>query len=265
MVDDWKVLKPERNKHFYYGIGWGADFNGFHKAGAARKDNAANPVVYPFKSWDGKQTLAKLTTGEHTWDVNTDGVANYGLYPDWLADIRNIAGDEIVKDFGRGAESYIQMWERAVGVPAYRPVSSRSIFTTKGLFRIKLGVRNEALLRSAGQPRRRGPFVWNWGIQRRPIKNGSVYAVIARNGRASLIASTGLEHSALAVNVGDRASLVRGARRLGSHLRYVAQGQGTHRAYVFGVRGGKVRFTGVTTLGPKALRRAVARLPAKVR
>jgi hypothetical protein len=258
MVDDWKTLKPERNKHYYYGIGWGADFNGFHKLGGPRDDAAKDPVVYPFKSWDGKQTIDKLTTGQHTWDVNKDGVANYGLFPDWLEDIRKVGGQEIAKDFSRGAESYIEMWERAVGVPDERPVSSRSIFTTRGLFRVKLGVSNEALLRSAGQPKVRGAFVWRYRIQKRPIKNGSVYAVIGGDGRSTLVASTGLEHSALGVDVGDDEEAIGGALHAGKNLELVTRG--STKGFVFGVKGGKVVFTGVTSLRGKALRAAVARL-----
>lgn len=257
MVKDWKTLKAERDPRFYFGFGWGADLNGFHSSGAPRADAAKNPVVYPFKSWDGKQTIDKLTTGQRTWDINKDGVAHYGLYPDWIEDIRKIAGDKIVKDFGRGAESYLEMWERANGVPMYRRVSSRSIFTSRGLFRVKLGVSNEALLRSAGQPARRGAYVWRWGIQKRPIKGGNVYAVIGADGRATAVLSTGQEHSALGVNVDDAASAIRGAHAVGSSLRVAPAGSG--RSFVFGVRGGKVRFVGVTSLAGAALQLAVKR------
>jgi hypothetical protein len=259
MVKEWKTLKAERNRAYYYGIGWGADFNGFHKLGGPRADNAENPVVYPFRSWDGKQTLTRLTTGKHTWDVNKDGTANYGLFPDWLEDIRKVGGEAIVKDFGRGAEAYLEMWERSVGVPAYRPVPSRSMFTPRGLFRVKLGASNEALLRSAGQPLVRGAFVWRYGIQKRPIKNGVVSAVIGGDGRSTLVASTGLEHSAQGVDVGDAAGRVdASAVHAGRHVLLVAAGG--RRGYVYGVMGGRVVFTGVTSLRGAALRAAVARL-----
>ena len=90
-------------------------------------------------------------------------MANYGLYPDWVEDLRKLAGNEIVNDMGRGSEAYLEMWERAVGVPAYRPVPARSVFTSHGLFKVLLGASAEALLRSAGQPAKRGPFAWRWG------------------------------------------------------------------------------------------------------
>jgi len=259
MVEDWNKLRGMRTKPFYYGFGYGADINGFHVSGGPRKPDDASAVKYPFKSWDGKQTISKVTTGKRTWDINTDGVAHYGLYPDWIEDLRRLAGDAIVKDFGRGAEAYLQMWERAMGVPMTRPVPSRSMYTTRGLFRVKLGVRNEALLRSAGQPEARGPYVWRYGIQRRPIPNGKVYAVIGADGRASLIASTGREHSAEGVKVGDPAAATDGTRRLGRSLRLSTRPNG--RGFVYGLRDGRVAFTGVTTLRGRALRAAVRRLP----
>jgi hypothetical protein len=52
------------------------------------------------------------------FDVNSDGLAHYGLLPDWLEDLRIVAGPDgqaIVDDMSRGAEVYLQMWERALG------------------------------------------------------------------------------------------------------------------------------------------------------
>ncbi|MCW2968681.1 MAG: hypothetical protein JWM71_2453 [Solirubrobacteraceae bacterium] len=255
-VKDWKTLRPERDKRYYFGFGWGADMNGFHSSGAPRPDAAKDPVVYPFKSFDGKQTISRLTTGKRTWDINKDGVANYGLYPDWVEDLRKVGGDKIVNDMARGSEAYLEMWERAVGVPVYRPVPSRSRFTPHGLFRVGLGMANEELLRSAGQPGTRGSFVWRWGIQKRNGNAGHVYAVIGANGHSTLIASTGAEHSARGVNVGDAAARVKHASRSGSLL-VTSAGGGS--SYVYGVRGGKVRFVGVTSLHGAALRAAVHR------
>ena len=234
MVADWKTLKAERDKRYYFGFGWGADLNGFHSSGAPRGANAADPVVYPFKSWDGKQTISKLTTGKRTWDINVDGVANYGLYPDWVEDLRKLAGDQIVNDIGRGAEAYLEMWERAVGVPAYRPVPARSVFTRRGLYKVLLGASAEALLRSAGQPAKRGPFVWRWGVQKRLGRGGNVYAVLGADGVSRLVVSTSREHQADRVNVGDR------MRGTGVRVRRTKRA-----AYVFGVRNGRVRFVGV--------------------
>jgi hypothetical protein len=58
-------------------------------------------------------TLNRLTTGQRTWDVNVDGVANYGLVPDWIEDMRILGGQAIVDDMNRGAEQYLRTWEGA--------------------------------------------------------------------------------------------------------------------------------------------------------
>ena len=68
--------------------------NGFGAQGNAR--NGPNPVTYPFKSWDGKQTIHQQKSGERLYDINKDGVAHYGLYPDWIEDLRKQAGNGIV-------------------------------------------------------------------------------------------------------------------------------------------------------------------------
>jgi hypothetical protein len=68
-------------------------------------------------------TVKKQRSGKRVYDLNADGVAHYGLYPDWFKDLELIAekresgsGQEITTDMQRGAEAYLQMWERALGV-----------------------------------------------------------------------------------------------------------------------------------------------------
>ena len=86
--------------------------NGFAHQGDPRK---GGDVTYPFKSFDGRQTIDKQGSGQRVYDINVDGVAHYGLFPDWVEDLRHIGGQEVVDDLGRGAEAYLQMWERAAG------------------------------------------------------------------------------------------------------------------------------------------------------
>ena len=52
----------------------------------ARRAGAA--ISYPFKSYDGKVTFERQTTGERTFDYTKEGVAHYGLYADWFEDLR---------------------------------------------------------------------------------------------------------------------------------------------------------------------------------
>src|SRR3954447_14210619 len=154
-VEQWKVLKPERDKRYYWGIGWGADMNGFGHQGAPRK--GPDPVQYPFKSWDGTVTFDRQKTGERSFDINTDGVAHYGLYPDWVEDLRMQAGDEIVKDMSRASEAYLQMWERAVGVAPSDRCRQRTLGSRPDHVGLAtLGTPAEDVLRGAGQPVSRG-------------------------------------------------------------------------------------------------------------
>lgn len=92
--------------------GFGSDINGIHKQPKPRDDAAANPLSYPFTSFDGNVTFTRQTTGERQFDLNTDGVAHYGLYPDYIADIQAQAGGEdALKYLFRSAEAYLQAWE----------------------------------------------------------------------------------------------------------------------------------------------------------
>jgi microsomal dipeptidase-like Zn-dependent dipeptidase len=112
-VDKWRRIRPLRGPH-YFGFGYGADMNGFGSQGGPRR--GPNPVAYPFRSYDGRVTLAKQRSGTRVYDVNRDGVAHYGLYPDWVEDARRAAGRDgatLMRDMGRGAEAYLQMWQRA--------------------------------------------------------------------------------------------------------------------------------------------------------
>ncbi len=141
----WQRYRPAQTP-YVFGWGWGADAGGLAVQGAPR--GGPSPVSYPFKSFDGGVTLERQRTGTRVFDINRDGVAHYGMYADWVEDLRQIAGQRIVDDLARGSEAYLQMWERAVGVPRERcqPARSRAI---------RRGMTAEALLRAAGQPRAR--------------------------------------------------------------------------------------------------------------
>ena len=185
-VKQWKALKPMRDNRYFWGVGYGADMNGFGGQGAPRT-GAKNPVKYPFKSFDGSVTLDKPKTGERTWDINVDGVAHYGLYPDWVEDLRMQAGNEIVDDMSRGAEAYLEMWERAEGAPSPAPRSSHAQLTSRGLGSLRLGDSYVEVLNRAGQPERRDGRVWTWPV----AGKGKVTAVLDGQGEVGLIAVSG--------------------------------------------------------------------------
>ncbi|ANS70241.1 hypothetical protein SLINC_8017 [Streptomyces lincolnensis] len=92
------------------GYGYGTDFNGIGDHPAPRGADAPNPVTYPFKSADGGSVIDRQTSGQRTFDYNTDGAAHVGMIPDWIEDIRRVAGQGVVDDLFRGAESYLGTW-----------------------------------------------------------------------------------------------------------------------------------------------------------
>lgn len=99
------------------GSGFGADINGIHKQPKPRDDALENPLVYPFTSVDGNVVFDKQVTGERVFDHNVDGVAHYGLYPDYIADIQMTpGGDKVIEYLFKSAEAYLQAWEQAEAV-----------------------------------------------------------------------------------------------------------------------------------------------------
>jgi hypothetical protein len=204
-------------------------------------------VTYPFKSFDGKQTIHQQRSGQRVFDINADGVAHYGLYPDWIEDLRKLAGQEIVDDMGRGSEAYLQMWERAEGVPATSCVQSRVSFSRRGFTRMRLGDTPERLLRRAGQPSSR-TRAWTYCAGRTSKPAGTVTPVFTSAGRLALIVSTARFHKSADIGPGARASRLsrrRGFRRIGRGVYVRAAGRGAQFVYL--VRRGRVTHSGVAT------------------
>jgi hypothetical protein len=244
-VNQWKALRKVRDKRFYWGIGWGADMNGFGGQGGPR--GGKNPVVYPFKSVDGKVTFDRQRTGERSFDINTDGVAHYGEYADWVEDLRLQAGNRIVRDLERGSEAYLQTWERAVGVAPSNRCRQRNLgFRRTGVGLLKLGAPAEDVLRGAGQPIVRGAHRWVWCVQGRKPK-GRVAGGFDKRGRLAWVASTGRHHRINGVGRGDR--VPQSAHR-------VAKGRFARGRFVFGARHGRIRFVAVARRGvsPRSIR-----------
>ncbi len=105
-------------------------------------------MTYPFAGLGGV-SVGKQVSGQRVYDINVDGVAHYGLYSDWIEDLRRLAGDQIVADMSCGADAYLQMWETAVGIT---PTGCRAPGLIDGL---PNGLTVEEVLRQAGQPQRR--------------------------------------------------------------------------------------------------------------
>ncbi|MDP1825936.1 MAG: membrane dipeptidase [Archangium sp.] len=60
--------------------------------------------------------LSRSLAGKREFDVNLDGVAHYGMIPDFFQDSTNVAraagAPELIAPLFRSAEQYLQMWER---------------------------------------------------------------------------------------------------------------------------------------------------------
>ncbi|QZY28919.1 hypothetical protein [Nocardioides coralli] len=167
-VEKWRRHVEWANPRFYFGLGFGADMNGLGAQGDRRGTDVPNPVTYPFQGLGGV-TVDRQRAGERVWDINADGVAQYGLYPDWIEDLRQVAdaeqgdGEAILTDMARGAEAYLQTWERAQGID---PDSCRNpeLRMTPEQLRAAAepGLTTPRLLRRLGQPFERRGLSYTW-------------------------------------------------------------------------------------------------------
>jgi microsomal dipeptidase-like Zn-dependent dipeptidase len=97
------------------------DLNGF--AGGPRPrfgdDKAcgkpqANPLTYPFQSFDGDITFEQPFLGNRQVDFNTEGMIHIGLLPELIEDVRRDGmSDDALEPLFRSAEAYVRMWEKA--------------------------------------------------------------------------------------------------------------------------------------------------------
>ncbi|HWS31705.1 MAG TPA: hypothetical protein VN408_03070 [Actinoplanes sp.] len=116
-LDEWRTHRALANGSKITGYGVGTDVNGLGPQAAPRLNAGSSPLTYPFTATNGT-TVKKQVMGTRTFDLNTDGVAQYGLYADWVTDLINQAGSDgpaLKKQLLSGAEAYTVMWEGARG------------------------------------------------------------------------------------------------------------------------------------------------------
>jgi microsomal dipeptidase-like Zn-dependent dipeptidase len=88
----------------------GTDANGFYPLPGPP---AANERI------DYRPPMTKASMGTKTWDYNTEGVAHYGLMPDYFESCKKVgmsAGEW--NAFNSAAERFAQMWEKCTGAAA---------------------------------------------------------------------------------------------------------------------------------------------------
>ena len=92
----------------YLGVGLSTDTGGFAELPGPGK------LAYPFKPYRGRVVFSRQQTGTRKFDLNSDGVAHYGLIPDLLAQVQTEKhGREALGLLHHAAEAYLETWHRA--------------------------------------------------------------------------------------------------------------------------------------------------------
>jgi microsomal dipeptidase-like Zn-dependent dipeptidase len=115
-LSEWRANRAAPHGNTITGYGYGTDVNGLGDQANPRPNAAASPLVYPFTAPNGT-TVARQVFGTRTFDLNTDGAAQYGLFADWTTDLIQQAGAdaaELRRQLMNGAEAYTRMWEAAI-------------------------------------------------------------------------------------------------------------------------------------------------------
>src|SRR5439155_515959 len=68
-----------------FGVGLGTDTGGFNALPGPADDVKQKPLGYPFRPYHCSLVFTREQSGTRTFDLNKDGVAQYGLVPDLLA------------------------------------------------------------------------------------------------------------------------------------------------------------------------------------
>ena len=213
-IKTWRKTKAQRDKRFYFGFGYGADQNGLASQIPPREG-----VSYPFKSFDGKVTFDRERSGERLFDFSKDGVAHYGMFPDWWEDIRTTpGGPAVIHDMARGAEAYLQAWERVYGI-RHGCKSRLKRITRRGVAHIRPRYSAAQVLRRSGQPTARGNYGWSWCVRGKKNRHRKLATSLTRGGKVAFVGTNAVNADAKRIRVGDRASRLRGhARALGGGL-----------------------------------------------
>ena len=160
-VGSWEDNRAMAADRCYFGFQYGSDVNGFGAQGGPRGSADERPLTYPFTGFGGV-TVNQQQSGNQVYDLNTDGVDHYGLYVDWWKDLEVIAGKQITADMERGVEMYLQLWERARGVPGENCCRTSDGTNLAALADVEPGATREEILFAVGQPfdRTAGAYVY---------------------------------------------------------------------------------------------------------
>jgi hypothetical protein len=95
-------------------VGLGTDTGGFNSLPGPSPDAGSNPLKYPFHSYAGGVKFSPEKTGQRTFNINNDGVAQYGLFADLLAQVQRAKdGKKALPALFRSAQAYLDTWRAA--------------------------------------------------------------------------------------------------------------------------------------------------------
>ena len=149
-----------------------------------------------------------------------------------------------------GAEAYLQMWERADGVPATACAPAAGGLGASGRGPLRLGAGYESILYAAGQPSSRPGAAYRYCVAGHP--GGRLTVVFDGRRKAVAIGGNWPGLGAGPVAVGARArALQRAAGSLGHGLWLGRPLRGGAR-YLYGVHAGRVAFAAVVSRAQRA-------------
>ncbi len=159
-VEKWRTHVGWADPRYYWGIGFGADINGLGAQGAARGANVKNAVSYPFtrprrrRASTSSTPASASSTSTRTASRSTASTPTGSrTSPKSRAPRRPPTARAIFDDMSRGAEAYLQMWERAEGIApdsCRNPGLRKQVSSVKQL--IRRGMTTEQVMRKVGQP-----------------------------------------------------------------------------------------------------------------
>jgi len=246
-----KKLYRASGSHRPFALGFADDMNGFASQPGPRSDAAENPLPYPFTSpIDEGVQLDRQISGERVFDLNEDGIDHFGLYADWVADLKHVGGKRIIEDMADGTDAYLETWERAVGVPDRKCLRRRGAVRAGGYRKVKIGLNPVKLLKRAGQPEERPKRSYRYCVKGKRNGKADLAAVFtkgAKKPKVALVATNARTHRIGGVHPGGNASLLPAdAKKLGGGV-YAKKSSKKSARFVYGTKRGRVTFVGVAS------------------
>jgi microsomal dipeptidase-like Zn-dependent dipeptidase len=113
LAKDILSFTPYQRKGQLLGVGLGTDTGGFNASPGPDPSAQAKPLHYPFKAYGSGVLFYCELTGTHRFNFNSQGVAQYGQYPDLLAYMRRQRGGvQASQILFHSAEAYLETWQR---------------------------------------------------------------------------------------------------------------------------------------------------------